>query len=285
MKIMNKIYYLVMSMTVILLAACSQDEMEQVKERTLPELRVMVNHPSSISTRASVYDLTTTFTEGDQIGIFATDLNGDPVYINIPYVYKNINTNPDENPMYEWVLADESKTVYYSPNFSYYAYYPYVERDKNYWDNTILYYMDDPNDFFEYFISEWVPEYDQSTLENFNASDLMVGEGTDNSETASVAFTLNHQMGLVRIAYYDGRTQQYVEDISGLDSKTYFYNKDVNNCPVPYNTGNHYFYYIAKPGAQMEFWYMDTMTGPRPYQIPVDEDKGFISSFDVSPAF
>lgn len=274
MRIMNKIYYLVMSMTVILLAACSQDEMEQ-KEETLPELRVMVNHPSSISTRASVNGLATTFESGDKIGVFVIDEIGDPMKINVAYRYNGTN----------WVLDDPSEKVYYSPNCSYYAYYPYVEKDEDDWYDLIYFYMDAPTEFFSDFISEWVPEYDQSTLENFNASDLMVGEGTDNSETASVAFTLNHQMGLVRIAYYDGRVQQYVEDISGLDSKTYFYNKDVNNCPVPYNTGNHYFYYIAKPGVPIEFWYMDTMTGPRPSTINVDEDKGFITTTEVSPSF
>ena len=150
MRIMNKIYYLVMSMTVILLAACSQDEMEQVKEGALPELRVMVNHPSSISTRASVNGEATTFTEGDKIGIFATDQNGEPIYINIPYICENVNTV--EKPVYKWVPADEEKKAYYSPNFSYYAYYPYIEHDNDYWYNSLYFNSDDPADFFDSFI-------------------------------------------------------------------------------------------------------------------------------------
>ena len=283
MRIMKKIYYLFMSITVILLAACSQDEMEQVKEGTLPELRVMVTHPSSISTRAAIDSVSTYFESGDTIGIFAVYEDNDGfrelIYENIPYTCMNVGTEND--PQYEWVIADESKKVFYSNKCTYYAYYPYQESLVGYtncWEDMA-------EEFFENVISSWEPLLDQSTLKNFNASDLMVGKGIVNREAASVSFMLEHQMGLVRIAYYDGRVQQYVEDISGLDSKTYFYNKDVNNCPVPYNTGNHYFYYIAKPGVPIEFWYMDTMTGPRPSTINVDEDKGFITTTEVSPSF
>lgn len=284
MRIMNKIYYLIMSMTVILLAACSQDEMEQVKEGTLPELRVIVNHPSSITTRASVNGVATHFEDGDKIGIFAVyeDDYGlrELIYENIPYTCKNVGTEND--PQYEWVLADESKKVFYSNKCTYFAYYPYQESlvgDVDSWEDMAV-------EFFWDVISNWEPRLDQSTLPDFNASDLMVGRGDVNNENASVSFTLEHQMGLVRLDYYDGLNQEYIEDIASLDSRTYFNNEEEENCPIPYNTGKNYFYYIAKPGANMVFWFWGSSFGTfEDYSVDVDESEGFITDLTISPSY
>ena len=276
MRIMNKIYYLVMSMTVILLAACSQDEMEQ-KEETLPELRVMVNHPSSISTRASVNGLATSFESGDKIGVFVIDEIGDPMKINVAYRYNGTN----------WVLDDPSEKVYYSPNCSYYAYYPYVEKDEDDWYDLIYFYMDAPTEFFSDFISSWEPQLDQSTLANFNASDLMIGKGTDYSKTASVSFTLNHQMGLVMLDYVDWESDEVVSDISSMDSRYYFYNEDADeeDCPIPYNPGGQYFYYIAKPGSTFSFYcWNSAFVQYEEFYVDVDGSGGFITEYHIHPS-
>ena len=276
MRIMNKIYYLVMSMTVILLAACSQDEMEQ-KEETLPELRVMVNHPSSISTRASVNGLATSFESGDKIGVFVIDEMGDPMKINVAYRYNGTN----------WVLDDPSEKVYYSPNCSYYAYYPYVEKDEDDWYDLIYFYTDASTEFFSDFISSWEPQLDQSTLANFNASDLMIGKGTDYSKTASVSFTLNHQMGLVMLDYVDWESDEVVSDISSMDSRYYFYNEDADeeDCPIPYNPGGQYFYYIAKPGSTFSFYcWNSAFVQYEEFYVDVDGSGGFITEYHIHPS-
>ena len=273
---MKKIYYLFMSMTVILLAACSQDEMEQVKEGTLPELRVMVNHPSSISTRATVNDVATTFQDGDKIGVFVLDPDGDPMNINVAYEYNGTS----------WTLVDQTKKVYYSPNCSYYAYYPYVEKEEGKWSYLLSFYMGalTPTEFFSGFVSSWEPLLDQSTLANFNASDLMIGKGIDNSETASVSFTLGHQMGLIRLSYKDWETDECYEDVSFMDN-SYFYNEEDENeiYPLPYNTGK-YLYYIAKPGTTFEFWCWGSAFGYQQYSVDVDESEGFITDFTIEPS-
>ena len=276
MRIMNKIYYLVMSMTVILLAACSQDEMEQ-KEETLPELRVMVNHPSSISTRASVNGLATSFESGDKIGVFVIDEIGDPMKINVAYRYNGTN----------WVLDDPSEKVYYSPNCSYYAYYPYVEKDEDDWYDLIYFYKDASTEFFSDFISSWKPQLDQSTLANFNASDLMIGKGTDYSKTASVSFTLNHQMGLVMLDYVDWESDEVVSDISSMDSRYYFYNEDADeeDCPIPYNPGGQYFYYITKPGSTFSFYcWNSAFVQYEEFYVDVDGSGGFITEYHIHPS-
>lgn len=276
MRIMNKIYYLVMSMTVILLAACSQDEMEQ-KEETLPELRVMVNHPSSISTRASVNGLATSFESGDKIGVFVIDEIGDPMKINVAYRYNGTN----------WVLDDPSEKVYYSPNCSYYAYYPYVEKDEDDWYDLIYFYKDASTEFFSDFISSWKPQLDQSTLANFNASDLMIGKGTDYSKTASVSFTLNHQMGLVMLDYVDWESDEVVSDISSMDSRYYFYNEDADeeDCPIPYNPGGQHFYYITKPGSTFSFYcWNSAFVQYEEFYVDVDGSGGFITEYHIHPS-
>lgn len=276
MRIKNKIYYLVISMTVILLAACSQDEMEQ-KEETQQELRVMVNHPSSISTRASVNGLATSFESGDKIGVFVIDEIGDPIKINVAYRYDGTN----------WVLDDPSEKVYYSPNCSYYAYYPYVEKDEDDWYDLIYFYMDAPTEFFSDFISSWEPQLDQSTLANFNASDLMIGKGTDYSKTASVSFTLDHQMGLVMLDYVDWESDEVVSDISSMDSRYYFYNEDADeeDCPIPYNPGGQYFYYIAKPGSTFSFYcWNSAFVQYEEFYVDVDGSGGFITEYHIHPS-
>jgi hypothetical protein len=276
---MKKIYYLFMSMTVILLAACSQDEMEQVKEGTLPELRVMVNHPSSISTRATVNDVTTSFESGDKIGVFVINSSGDMMKKNVAYEYDGT----------KWILANKSDKVYYSSNCSYYAYYPYVEKeDEDDWYYLINSYMDAPTEFFSTFISSWEPLLDQSTLANFNASDLMIGKGTNLNETASVSFTLEHQMGLVRLAYFDWESEETLESVSSMDSQAYFYNEDDEEavCPIPYNTGGKYFYYIAKPGSTFDFWCWGSAFGLyEEYSVPVDASEGFITDYTIQPSY
>ncbi|MBR5037251.1 MAG: fimbrillin family protein [Prevotella sp.] len=276
---MKKIYYLFMSMTVILLAACSQDEMEQVKEGTLPELRVMVNHPSSISTRATVNDVTTSFESGDKIGVFVINSSGDMMKKNVAYEYDGT----------KWNLVDSSNKVYYSSNCSYYAYYPYVEKeDEDDWYYLINSYMDAaPTEFFSTFISSWEPLLDQSTLANFNASDLMIGKGIDNSETASVSFTMDHQMGLVRMSYYDWESDEIISDISSMGSWSYFYNEEEEegSCPIPYNTGE-YYYYITKPGTRFEFWcWNNSFYSYEQFYVDVDEDKGFITNKIIYPTY
>ena len=174
----------------------------------------MVNHPDAAASRATISGVSTSFEAGDQIGFFAIerafimDDEGDLIE-NDREVYYNIPLTFDGN---EWKPSDNVK-LFHSSNFTYYAYYPYQE-DLNGWTNDG---EEAPEDFFEYITNFWEPKLDQSTLEDYLASDLMVGKGTDNSETASVAFTLDHQMGLVRMDYNDG--PNYIEDLSDIEAK------------------------------------------------------------------
>ena len=277
MRIIHQAQYILLGLAAFFFTACSQEEIEQTKEVKQSELRVLVNHPDAGDTRATINGLSTTFEVGDQIGFFAINTNSD--YNNV--VYYNIPLTFDGN---EWKPSDENVKLFHSPNYVYYAYYPYQEEPNGWIDE----YSETAEDFFGEIINQWEPKLDQSELEDYLASDLMVGKGvstTNDDQSGTVRFSLEHQMGLVRIAYYDGQNQEYVEDISFLDSKECFYNENEEDCPIPYNTGKDFFYYIAKPGAPLVFWYMDPMTGPDNYDITVDDDKGFVTDFTVYPSY
>ena len=242
MRNILQVQYIIFALTVCLLAACSQDEVEQVKEETLPELRVMVNQPSDIPTRASINGAITTFSEGDKIGIFVIDPNTWQETINVAYEYDGTN----------WNLVDQSKKIYYSPNFYYFAYYPYVEKTEGEWYDLLSYETGSAESFFSSFISGWEPILDQSNLENYLASDLMVGKGvstTSDDGSGMVSFTLEHQMGLVQISLIDASGAPI--DITELNSDDIFEESmtvdlQTDYFSVPYNDGQ-YFRYIAKP--------------------------------------
>ena len=277
MRIIHQAQYILLGLAAFFFTACSQEEIEQTKEVKQSELRVLVNHPDAGDTRATINGLSTTFEVGDQIGFFAINTNSD--YNNV--VYYNIPLTFDGN---EWKPSDENVKLFHSPNYVYYAYYPYQEEPNGWIDES----SETAEDFFGEIINQWEPKLDQSELEDYLASDLMVGKGvstTNDDQSGTVRFSLEHQMGLVRIAYYDGQNQEYVEDISFLDSKECFYNENEEDCPIPYNTGKDFFHYIAKPGTGLVFWYMDPMTGARYYDIKVDDDKGFVTDFEVSPSY
>lgn len=247
MKTIHIAQTLVIALTAFLFAACSQDEIEQVKKETSPVLRVMVNHPSAITTRASVNDEVTSFENGDMIGVFAVDENGVEVFANIPYQFDGS----------DWVLADQNKRAYYSDDYTYFAYYPYQEKEHEYWENNYWAEGATVNDYFYQLISDWEVQRDQSTLKNYNASDLMTGMGDKISGGSAVSFSLSHNMSLLVISIWTrGRQSNKIPDISDLDSQGCFGSDSGENL-IPYNDGAT-FRYIGKPGELVTFYYKDS---------------------------
>ena len=115
----------------------------------------------------------------------------------------------------------------------------------------------------------------------------MIGKGTDYSKTASVSFTLNHQMGLVMLDYVDWESDEVVSDISSMDSRYYFYNEDADeeDCPIPYNPGGQYFYYIAKPGSTFSFYcWNSAFVQYEEFYVDVDGSGGFITEYHIHPS-
>lgn len=163
---------------------------------------------------------TTTFTVGDQIGIFATK-NG----MIIP-TCNNICIK------YGW----GGNTIYNEgPGVTYYTYYPYQENLKGELNPTAT----DAAGFFANVISQWTPTIDQSTQEKYGSFDLMIARGEigDKADNGSspLHFLLKHQMGLIVI------------DGSNLESNPELKFNDI----TPYKIHGAY-RYLVKPNTKIE---------------------------------
>lgn len=239
MRIIYQAHHILLLMAVLFLSACSNEEdLQEVKEPAI--LKVIVGKDAASSeSRAAISGYSTTFEAGDMIGVYVVN-EGSEICSNVPYVFNGTT----------WELADATKKAYYSDSFSYFAYYPY-QAEMGY----TTAYLDDADGFFSLVVDNWTPQTDQSTLSSYNASDLLIGKGTGNSATASVTFSLYHTMGLVEIRLNDA-TGAYVNDLSGYDSKVYFKEESIASAPIPYNTGN-IFYYIGKPGQTIDFYFTE----------------------------
>lgn len=274
MRIIHQVQYILLGLATFFFTACSQEEIEKTKEVKQSELRVMVNHPDAAATRASINGIETTFETGDQIGFFAVTTSGEyyySVYYNIPLTFDGT----------EWKPSDNNVKLFHSPNYTYYAYYPYKENPEGW----ISEYADTGEEFFEEIINQWEPKLDQSTLEDYLASDLMVGKGvatTNDDNSGTVSFTLEHQMGLLEFQLHDATGA--LIDTEDMDSKDYFnhyQNVDGNESyySVPYNDGAG-FRYIGKPVTDYSFNYQTIQTGIGIFSHTVG-DKGKKKTINV----
>lgn len=131
-------------------------------------------------TRASESDYTTTFTNGDQIGVFAVK-NGNVISDcqNVPLTYDGTSWS-GSTPVYKYAGA------------TYFAYYPYTAsmNDKTSVDKIV-----------EAFNTTVSSTTDQSTYANYTACDLMTASGDAASVSGKfLSFTFSHKMSLIEIS-------------------------------------------------------------------------------------
>lgn len=137
--------------------------------------------------RATDSGLTTTFEDGDKIGLFVVNNENEVLYANVPYT-KNKE---------EWTAEQKVRTKGYPVRV--FAYYPYVEDDKII--GKINKEAQDASGFFQTYI-EGLDISNQSTLADYRQADVMACMvSIDDAEAARDALTLtmNHQMGLVMV--------------------------------------------------------------------------------------
>lgn len=126
-----------------------------------------------VNTRASENDYATTFTVGDQIGVFAVkDGRAIEDCNNVPLTYNGRG----------W-----EGTVYYYTGAEYFAYYPYDARMSN---KTSV----------EEIVAAFTPQSDQSTNENYTKSDLMTADVVSPSSDKTLNFQFEHKMSLIEIS-------------------------------------------------------------------------------------
>lgn len=171
--------------------SCSQIE-EDILENSSAQLVINVSDSGMINSdipqsRAVDKDYTTTFTQGDRMGLFAVK-DGSLIegMQNLMMTYNGTGWTP-KTPL----LYDEEE----STGITYYAYYPYKEGLEN---NVNL----NGEDFFATIVSEWETGNDQSTQEKYSAFDLMTSGATSVTNVNgrhSLLFNLVHRMGLLVI--------------------------------------------------------------------------------------
>ena len=97
--------------------------------------------------------LKTYFSEGDAIGVYG--MNGTTLIAsNVRFTLHDGVWQPD-------------RAIPYSPNYRYYAYFPYKDTPGTFDNSSAPTSADDSNTKFASIISSWDIKIDQSTLENF----------------------------------------------------------------------------------------------------------------------
>lgn len=135
--------------------------------------------------RATDSELTTTFEDGDKIGLFVVNNEDEVLYTNVLY------TKSGE----EWTAEQNVRTKGYPVRV--FAYYPYVENDKII--GKINNEAQDASAFFKTYI-DGLDISNQSTPELYRQADVMACMVEIKDKEAArdaLTLTMNHQMGLV----------------------------------------------------------------------------------------
>ncbi len=196
---------------ILMLAACTPDALDE-----LPSAGTDSDaHPLTISvsdggmyatgqTRAQEHGYQTVFTEGDRIGLY--------VVKDGTLEVKNLCLTLQGG---KWTLPAGTSQLFYSPDKSYHAYYPY-QKD-NYMNGKV---SPGDEDFFKYVVDEWSVNPNQSTYAQYTASDLMTARGVYNNHTLS--FAMEHRMSLF-ILQVPATKYTYTEKIDSREiSKSYY---------------------------------------------------------------
>lgn len=196
---------------ILMLAACTSDALDELPPAgTDPDARPLTITVSdggmyaTGQTRAQERGYSTVFTEGDRIGL---------------YVVKD-KTLEVENLCLtlqggKWTLPAGTSQLFYSPDKSYHAYYPYQnDSDMN---GKV---SPGDEDFFKLLVEAWSVKDNQSTYAQYTASDLMTARGMYNNHTLS--FAMEHRMSLL-ILQVPATKYNYTEKIDGREiSKSYY---------------------------------------------------------------
>jgi len=197
---------------ILMLAACTSDALDELPPAgTDPDARPLTITVSdggmyaTGQTRAQERGYSTVFTEGDCIGLY--------VVKDGTLEVKNLCLTLQGG---KWTLPVGASQLFYSPDKSYHAYYPYQnDSDMN---GKVL--LPGDEDFFKSVVETWLVNPDQSTYAQYTASDLMTARGMYNNHTLS--FAMEHRMSLL-ILQVPATKYTYTEKIDGQEiSKSYY---------------------------------------------------------------
>lgn len=238
----NILYFpLLVLLSAVSLCSCSNDDEPVTTATDGTTLTVTARADGFASTdgtpqtRASENDYTTTFTNGDQIGVFAVKGG------NVISDCKNVQLTYDGE---KW----NGNVIYKYADATYFAYYPYTADmdDKTSVDKIV-----------EAFNTTVSGTTDQSTYANYTACDLMTASGDAASVSGkSLSFTFSHAMSLIEISL---PVQKYKtsEAADAYEYSAPVFNPTFSLAPnsgsattiTPYYMGNGIYRYIVPAGA------------------------------------
>ena len=274
--VLNQLKLFVACMTGMITVSCT-DYMEDytpTNDETSVKIQVVDQKIMDYDaiTRTAYSGITTSFENGDTIGIYA--VQGTTVkYANIKATYYNGEWTPES-------------FIKFSRNYTYYAYFPY-RRSPSAPDFT----QATVDTKFATLISGWSIAADQSSDAAFKASDLMLAQGTNPSENV-ISFQMNHKMSMA-ILEMENCTMSYS---TTPDVKTPIGHTFTGNIPL-YDSSDGKYYYIMRPNTLTTIGgvsvragagkYIQRRTGDitDTYTITYSTDGGSTYSADSKPSW
>lgn len=231
------------------------------------------NADSRPSTRAVDNGYATTFTVGDQIGLYIVKSDGNSTSYAAENICLTLTDMGDGKLAWQ---APAGTTLYYEGAAAkYFAYYPYrqtlpaVSNTPDAPDAPAepvkpVASATDASGFFAPLISAWTPATDQGTHAAYTASDLMTGNGTASKQsggTYSLELTMTHAMALVVIE--TPTTKYTLTDKDGKSLPDYYIPAPDTRFYgfTPYNPSPGTYRYLVKPGQTTAADLMGSYTG------------------------
>ena len=186
----TKNLFVLLGMALLAMTACTEDIEKNNKDIPSEGLVIQVSQESMVTgdetpsvTRATYSGLTTTFEDGDQIGVYAVDDEGVVQSSNVCFTKSGD----------AWTAGT---VIPFNPSWTYYAYAPYVASPY-----TPDFTAEGIDNMFADFITDGSNKFhvaDQSTKANFQASDYMHAQGIL-SNPATIRFVMKHRKALAVI--------------------------------------------------------------------------------------
>ncbi len=180
-------------------------------------------------TRASHDGFSTTFANGDAIGVYAVSGNKKVMLANMKVTRTAGVWTPEED-------------IEYSSDYSYYAYFPWKASPTNGPAVDDILDANDVDTGFHDMIDSWTIVSDQSTEANYQLSDMMMGKAVVTNKNLS--FPLYHKMGLFywKNKGYTSGGVKHTDNTVTISEPTY----------KPFEKSSK-MYYIGKPGTTYSF--------------------------------
>lgn len=183
MKDMYRIVVLVCLFVILHSCTCSLTDTFDVSDNALLTVTATSEAFAPLDgtvTRASENLYKTEFTNGDQIGI--TVIKDGKIVDEVNNICFTYNASTKK-----WEAAAGSPSLFYYPEVTYLAYYPY--------DAAMSDKMTEQE-----IIDAFIPQTNQSTYDNYTKSDLMVATGTADRVAKTLSLPFSHKMALVSVS-------------------------------------------------------------------------------------